>query len=418
MGILSLMQSIILFEDEGFENLLPLVYWRSVFELLVGRKIVMDRTAQRLGLPVAGVWTRDWMCKVAAQRCGATANQAVQTGNVLVNGRWLLDHGVQIPEKPCVGMLDGHVAYIVCDEQIASELMPRDLLEKDRRDIVLDGYPVEQASGKWIRYPWDLVCNLSQHLCEDWEDSDAQIDSEVDSRVIGDQANKIHIGERTCVHPTVVLDSTSGPIFISHDVTVSAYSVIEGPAYIGPGSRINPHTWLHGGNSIGPVCKIGGEIDGCIIQGYTNKQHNGFLGHAYVGNWVNLGAGINNSDLKNTYGSMRSPVNGKEMDTGERFYGGVIADHAKIGINATIPTGSVTGFATSIASTKLLPKYIPSFTWVRNDRMMAGDPMKALDVASAMMARRDVDLTDDEVELFTDLSAIAKTFELATSSEW
>lgn len=412
------MRSIILFEDEGFENLLPLLYWRSVFELRVGRKIIMDRTAQRLGLPVAGVWTRDWISKVAAQRCGAPANQPVQEGNVLVNGRWLCNRDEPIPTKPCVGILDGQVAYIVCDQRIADDISPRDLLENDRRGIVVKELTTEKASGDWIQYPWDLICHLSEQLCGDWEPGDAAIDSDVDSRVLGDRADQIHIGERTCIHPSAILDTTKGPIFISHDVTICSYSVIEGPAYIGPGSRVNPHAWLHGGNSFGPVCKIGGEVNGCVIQGYTNKQHNGFLGHAYVGNWINIGAGSNNSDLKNTYGSVRVPMNGKQVDTGLTFFGSVIADHVKIGINATIPTGAVIGLAASIATTKLLPKYIPSFSWIRNDQMISGDPLRALDVASAMMARRDVDLTDDEVELFTELSSIAKKFESSAPPEW
>jgi acetyltransferase-like isoleucine patch superfamily enzyme len=126
---------------------------------------------------------------------------------------------------------------------------------------------------------------------------------------------------------------------------------------------------------------------------------------------VNIGAGANNSDLKNTYGKVRVPINGREIDSGQTFVGAIIGDHAKIGINASIPTGAVIGFGASIASTAMLPKFVPSFAWVTGDRVAPGDPLRAMDVASAMMARRNVDLTDEEVELFSDLGTRVNEFE-------
>jgi NDP-sugar pyrophosphorylase family protein len=148
-----------------------------------------------------------------------------------------------------------------------------------------------------------------------------------------------------------------------------------------------------------------------VLHGYTNKQHDGFLGHAYVGSWVNIGAGATNSDLKNTCGAIRVPVNGRDVDTGMKLFGAIIGDHAKIGINATIPSGAVIGLAASIASSGTLPKYIPSFSWVIHDDVGVGDPLRLLDAACAAMVRRDVDMTDDEVELFLDLGSRVHLYE-------
>jgi hypothetical protein len=156
---------------------------------------------------------------------------------------------------------------------------------------------------------------------------------------------------------------------------------------------------------------MAGELHGCVISAYTNKQHAGFLGHAYVGSWVNLGAGCSNSDLKNTYGKIKVPINGTDVDTGTQFFGAIIGDHAKLGINATIPSGAVIGLAASVASSGMLPKYLPSFSWVTQERIRAGDPLRLLDAACAVMARRDVDMTDDEVELFSDLGTRVGSFE-------
>jgi len=406
------MKSIVLFEDEGFVDLLPLLFWRSLFELQVGRKVIMDRIAQRLGMSVAGVWTRDWVAKVAAQRCGAPANNPLSTPAILVNGRWLFDGPVKFPQAPCVGVAeDGGIAYIVCDEALATKLTPNDLLDKAHRERTLHDVRRESASGRLLRYPWEVIRDLRELLRSDWDPADAGVESKIDKHTAIGPTDLIHIGQRSHVHATAIIDAAEGPIFIGDDVVIGPYSILEGPLYLGPDSIVHPHSRLHGGNAIGPLCKVAGELDGCILHGYTNKQHNGFLGHAYVGSWVNIGAGSNNSDLKNTYGHIRVPINGVEVDSEQTFFGAIIGDHAKVGINASIPTGAVIGMAASIAATTMLPKFVPSFAWVTDKCVSPGDPHRALDVARAVMKRRNVDMTDDEVELFTDLGQRVQQFE-------
>ncbi len=404
-------RSIVLFEDEGFVNLLPLVFWRSVFELRYGRRILLDRVAQQLETPVAGVWTRPWLAPVAAQRCGAPANQPLPSSTVLVNGRWIFDEPIKFPRKSCVGIVDSEVAYIACDAKLASRLKPADLLDPEARAAALEGVDRREVPGRFLRYPWEVVRDLSALLESDWRETDACCDSELDPSPVFVEAGRIHVGENTEIHPTAVISAADGPVFISHDVRIGAYSVIDGPAYIGPGTRIFPHAWLHGGNAIGPVCKIGGEVNGCVIHSCSNKQHLGFLGHSFVGSWVNIGAGATNSNLKNTFGKIRVPINGTRVDSGLTFFGAIIGDHAKIGINASIPTGAVIGIAASVAATRVLPTYIPSFGWGTDDGVKLGDPLRLLDVACAAMARRDVDMTDEEVELFLDLGKRVREYE-------
>ncbi|MFQ5591166.1 MAG: putative sugar nucleotidyl transferase [Phycisphaerae bacterium] len=405
------MKSVVLFEDEGYANLLPLLFWRSMFELRVGRKIMLDRIAQRLGSPIAGVWTRDWIARVAAQRCGAPANQPIDGNTILVNGRWLFDEPPNFPAPPCAGMVDGRVVYIACDDKLAASLSPGDLTAGDRAHITLENIPRVEAPGSVICYPWEIVSNVRDLLALDWTPDHASMEADIDTRVCLVHSDRVRIGRRTLVHPTAVIDATEGPIFISHDVRIGAHAVIEGPIYLGPGTQVNPHAWLHGGNVIGPVCKIGGEVQGCIIDGYTNKQHLGFLGHSYVGSWVNLGAGCTNSDLKNTYGAVRVPVDRQEVDTGLQFFGAIIADHAKIGINVTIPTGAVIGLAATVATSRVLPKFVPSFAWLTDEGLKSGDPGRLLDTAVQMMRRRAIDMTDEEVEFFLDLGTRVRSFE-------
>ena len=395
---------LILYEDDSCSGFAPFLFWRSAFELGLGRKIVLDRVAQRLGAPVSGVWTRDWMATVAAQRCGAPANQPLDGPAILLNGRWLPDGPIEVPEGSSIGETADHqIAYIACDEKLARTFTPRDLTGGDGWRTMLKGLPRTQVAGRVILYPWEVVAHLGDLLEKDWLPSDASIESDVELPLLEGSRDKLHIGERVEVHPTAIINVDKGFVYLGDDVHVGPYCVLEGPLSIGPGSVINAHAWLHGGNAIGPVCKIGGEVQGCVILGYSNKQHHGFLGHSYVGSWVNIGAGASNSDLKNTYGTVRVPVAGKEVDTGQMFFGAVIGDHAKIGINTAIPTGCYVGFAASISGGSLIPKYVPSFAWCSGEKISSGDPMRAMDVASAMMARRHVDLTDEEVELFSAL---------------
>jgi len=405
------MRPIVLFEDAGHANLQPLLYWRSLPELRIGRKIVLDRTAQRLGSAVCGVWTRAWIAAVAAQRCGAPANQPLGDDGVLVNARWLAGGDVCTAEAPCVGTVDGEVAYIACDARLSERLEPEIMLDAARRDAALRGVTRVDAGGAFIRYPWDVISRLAALLEEDWRETDAGVESAVDARSMMGPAERIHVGQRAVIHPAAVIDASAGPVFLSDDARVGAGAVVEGPIYVGPGTHIHPHAWLHGGNALGPVCRVGGELHGCIVQGYTNKQHEGYLGHAYVGSWVNIGAGSVNSDLKNTYGNVRVPINRREVDTGLRFFGAIIADHAKIGINVALPTGAVVGAAATISGSRGVAKFVPSLGWLTDDGLGRADAGRQLDAATRMMVRRGVDMSDEEVELFLAIEEHVKAYE-------
>lgn len=401
------MRTLVLFEDEGVEHFQPLTLWRTLFELRVGRHIILDRTAQRLGLPVGGVWTRPLLARVAAMRCGAPVNEPLRTPALLVNGRWLPDESVAIPDRNVVGRIGKDVAYVACGGQQAPDLTADDLYCAKRRESALRGWEQINAPGRMLRYPWDILEQLTHLLEMDWHPNQARWESAIDARCHIVNEDRIYVGPSSAVHPTAVLDASAGPIYVSHHVTIGAHAVLEGPMYVGSGTKINPHAWLHGGNAFGPVCRIGGEVHGCVIHGYSNKHHHGFLGHSVVGSWVNLGAGCCNSDLKNTYGSIKVPLRGPdqpEVDTGRTFFGTLIGDHAKIGINAVIPTGAIVGFAAMTATGRVLPRWIPPFAWVTDDETTKGDVGRLLDVARKVMARRSVDMTAEEADLFRSLA--------------
>ena len=158
---------------------------------------------------------------------------------------------------------------------------------------------------------------------------------------------KLTTSTKTTLHKTAILDETNGPIILGDNVTVEAYSILKGPLYIGDNSTIKPHSMIED-SVIGHTCKIGGEIEASIIGNYTNKQHYGFLGHSFVGDWVNIGGGTSNSDLKNTYGTVRVKIDDEVIDTGEQFLGCIIGDYAKTAVNTSIYTGKMIGAFSSV----------------------------------------------------------------------
>ncbi len=405
------MTRLVLFEDAGFANLLPIVYWRSVAELQCGRFNIAQRVQHDWSRPVAGAWTRDWIADVAQERLGLPINEPAKPGDIFVNARWLADGPVEPASAPFVATCGNNIAYVVCDETLASKLHQGDFLDRSNWADLVALAPHEQVEGQMLEYPWDLVSNSVRFLERDTIDHLNGVHGTIHpTAVLMDEPN-IAIAESANIGPCVVIDASSGRVTIDANTVVQSHTIIEGPAHIGSDSVINPHARIHGGTSIGQGCRIGGEIDACLFQGYANKQHDGFLGHSFVGEWVNLGAGTINSDLKNTYGSVRVPINGADVDTGEMFFGAVITDHVKTGIGQTIGTGSVLGFAANVACSELLPAFVRSFTWMTDGNVEEGDAERLVKTVDIVMQRRDKALTDAERELFCKLPQIVAYFE-------
>ena len=208
------------------------------------------------------------------------------------------------------------------------------------------------------------------------------------------------IGKNVEIKPGVVLDASTGPIFIEKNVTIFPNAVIQGPFYIGQSSKIKSSATIYPNVSIGNVCKVGGEVEDTIIHSYTNKQHSGFLGHSYLGSWINLGADTNNSDLQNNYGSIKVQINGRHIDSGKQFVGLMMGDHSKTAINTMFNTGTVVGFSSNVFGAGFPPKYIPSFGWGGSESMKEYKLVKALETAKAVFVRRNRNFSAEDENLF------------------
>jgi len=200
-----------------------------------------------------------------------------------------------------------------------------------------------------------------------------------------------------------VLNASTGPIYIGDDVEIMEGSLIRGPFFIGSHSTLKMGAKIYGPTSIGKHCKVGGEVNNSILNNYSNKGHDGFLGNSVVGSWCNLGADTNTSNLKNNYSkiSVWNYAQEKMSETGRQFHGAILGDHVKLGINTMLNTGTVIGMCSNVFGGNFPPKFIPSFSWGSADKGFSEFKMeKAYEASSAMMERRGADLTDLDKEIF------------------
>jgi UDP-N-acetylglucosamine diphosphorylase/glucosamine-1-phosphate N-acetyltransferase len=189
------------------------------------------------------------------------------------------------------------------------------------------------------------------------------------------------------VDPFAVLDGRGGPIQIGREAVVLPHTVVAGPCVVGPGTQ------LLGGrvarSTIGPQCRVAGEVEECVWQGYANKRHHGFVGHSLIGEWVNLGALTTTSDLKNNYGPVRVWVDGREVDSGTPKIGSLIGAHVKTGIGTLLPTGASVGAGSNLfGGGRFAPKRVPAFSWWDGERFDEHRLEPFLDTARVAMSRR------------------------------
>lgn len=212
-------------------------------------------------------------------------------------------------------------------------------------------------------------------------------------------ADDILVGKNVHIQPGCVIDASKGPIILDDNSEIMSQAVILGPCYIGKNTIVKIGAKIYQDNSFGEWCKVGGEIENSIIQAYSNKQHEGFLGHSFICEWVNLGADTNTSDLKNTYSNIKISLDNRDIDTGKMFLGLLCGDHTKSGINTMFTTGTVAGICGILVREWFLPNFIPSFSWGGAKLSPIYKVAKAIDTAKIVMQRRGKQLTPAEEKL-------------------
>ncbi len=408
-----------LFEDEA-ESLEPLTLTRPVFELRCGLATLAAKQArhfatgpgERRGVSptcdvasAAAVFLRPHLAEIYRQEnAGISVNEPAHSSTdsmVLVNGRWLpATQPASAPTSPYLGLVDDEIAYVVLGPEQSQGLAPDNLSE--RLEAWRKSLPCCAAGGRLVCFPWDLVEHNAEQICADFACRFALAPClpEPPLAIVGPK-DRCWLSPTAHVDPMVVADTRHGPVVIDDHAVVTAFTRLEGPCHIGPHTHVLGAR-IRAGTTLGPGCRIGGEVEASIIHGHSNKYHDGFLGHAYVGEWVNLGAGTCNSDLRNDYGPVQVAVNGRPTSTGLTKVGCYIGDHSKTGLGTLINTGTNVGiFCNLLPAGPLVPKLLPSFTtWWNGNLRESAEWARLLTTAREVMRRRARKLSDAHVALY------------------
>lgn len=409
------MLSYILYEDVLSFRLNPIIRLMPVFSLRTCGLELHQVWEKLFKNEAIALYTRDLLTQRTEELFPQRKVNTLQSGEfIAINARLLPDH---VSLKAIEELTPGQV--IVCnDVPMAARLSEHQtnalinttegwFIETDELEVI------RHDSLKVIRFSWDLPGYVDSMISIEKETLDFGHLSESFSGIHQINPESIYIHPTAIVMPGCVLDATDGPIIIHADAKVMPNCYLQGPLTIGYGSTIKAGARIYEGTVIGPICKVGGEIENSIFHSYSNKQHEGFLGHSVVGKWVNLGADTNNSDLKNNYGNVKSWSDGHQVDTEKKFVGLTIADHSKSGINTMFNTGTVVGIMSNIFGGGFPPTYLPDFSWGGAESLELYKLEKSIEVAERVTLRRNVTLSDAEKELIAHWYKIASTNEIS-----
>ena len=370
----------ILFDGAHRDSLLPFTYTRPVAEIRIGILTIREKWEQYLGITTTTV-TEDYLSKKWPM--------VEMEHNIMICASYLPNPNlVEQIKNLKVGQALVHDTEIVAFYTLEDE--EKDL--EDYQTIEIDSAPIT------VKHTWDIFSKNGDAIKEDYnlitEDRSSQ---PLSSSVFAVNPNNIFIEEGAKVF-NVSLNAENGPIYIGKNAEVMEGSIIRGPFALCEHASTKLGTKIYGPTTVGPHSKVGGEVNNSVIFGYSNKGHDGFLGNSVLGEWCNIGADSNNSNLKNNYAEVRLWSYETEgfAKTGLQFCGLMMGDHSKCGINTMFNTGTVVGVSSNIFGAGFPRNFVPSFSWGGSAGTQTYLTKKAFEVAEIVMKRREIEFSDDD----------------------
>jgi len=394
---------ICVYEDSGWQNLGPLVDLRPVFDLRCGRFTLLEKLRRLYPGEQPFLWVRDELAELArAAHPDCRVNEPTKKGRLFISARAIFDEPVSAKGREAVLLAGDEVVGLrVCAECAFTLTQPSAIKGEGQRSgpLFRAGLAQEQVKARVVRWPWDVVEMNAGELQRDIRRSQksearrqkAEVKALPKGAVLVGPKRLLTLASGARVMPGAVISTETGPVMIERGAQVRPGSFVEGPCWVGPGTVIDGAK-VRPGCSFGPLCRIGGEVEQSVFQGFSNKHHDGFIGHSFVGEWANLGALTTNSDLKNGYYPVKVTIRGKQTDTGLLKVGCFVGDHAKTAIGTLLNTGTVVGTSANWFEPGLSPKEIPAFAWGAKARWPVED---AVECARKVMARRGVKMADE-----------------------
>ena len=381
--------NIILFDDQNIrQNLLPLTFTRPVAEIRTGILTITEKWQHFFKDNVSHL-TEDYLQKKFPSQPGVGnnvyVNGAVCPNVPLVVKIRSLEPGKALFKQNTLIAFHADSHYFNSLEALYNhEFIKRSEFTEEVK-FVKELWHIFQFNGQQIRLDFDLLT------------SGRQSQPIVDPHTVTYNPNQIFLEEGVEIR-AAILNANSGPIYLGKNSRVEEGAIIRGPFSLGEGSVINMGGKMRGDNTIGPYCKVGGEISNSVFFGFSNKGHDGFLGNSVLGEWCNLGADTNNSNMKNNYGEVKLWNYAKKgyKPTGLTFCGLIMGDHTKSGINTMFNTGTVTGVSANIFGSDFPRNFIPSFSWGGAAGFETYQLRKVFESAAIAMERRGKVLDDTE----------------------
>ncbi|GGG59210.1 GlmU family protein [Bizionia arctica] len=374
----------ILFDGPSRNNLLPFTFTRPVADIRIGILTIREKWEAYLEFTTTTV-TEDYLSDKFPM--------VEMDENIMINASFL-------PNQALVEMirnLEENQAIFNNEDVIA-------FYTKDTQDdIDLESYEAIEYVDDIIKieYSWDIFSKNGEAILEDFE----LLTNNRKSQLIPATVNTINAEsifiEEGAKLDFVTLNATNGPIYIGKDAEIMEGSIIRGPFALCEHATVKMGAKIYGPTTVGPYSKVGGEINNSVIFSYSNKGHDGFLGNSVIGEWCNLGADTNNSNLKNNYAEVRLWDYETESfsRTGLQFCGLMMGDHSKCGINTMFNTGTVVGVSANIFGSGFPRNFVPSFSWGGSSGFTTYLTKKAFEVAQVVMSRRDIEFTTEDAAI-------------------
>ncbi|MEQ6168225.1 GlmU family protein [Ekhidna sp. MALMAid0563] len=375
--------------EESWKQMLPLSYTRPVADVRVGILKLHEKWSSNLSAEKVFFRSEDYLSPLFET---PTQKTLTVLGNVLPTPA-LIDQIKNLKEDQVL-VHDGQV--------IAGYFDAKEPFEQGQRKVI------STKDTKQVIHPWDIFRLNGEEIKNDYElitkGRSSQSLNDPHTKTYGDQ---IFIAEGAKVR-AAVLNAESGPIYIGKHAEVQEGALIRGPFALCDHSTINMGAKIKGDSTIGPHCKVGGEVSNSVILGYSNKGHEGFLGNSVIGEWCNLGADTNNSNLKNNYANVKmwDFASGRFKDTGLQFCGLIMGDHSKCGINTMFNTGTTVGVSANIFGDGFPRTIIPSFAWGGASGFTTYQTRKAFETAELVMKRRNKALTEADKAMLSHIFEI------------
>jgi UDP-N-acetylglucosamine diphosphorylase/glucosamine-1-phosphate N-acetyltransferase len=369
------------YDDAAARGFEPFALTRPISEMRAGALLLRERWEYALGIKSMGFLAGEHLTEFDERGAPSAAHRTIPAGAVLVNSRCAIGLARLTPADVIV--VGSEVAAITLSRPVDVDAFADGKLKLSSLALT-DGKQAE-ATGRWINNVWDFIGSLQTMLAEDIPPLAARNAA----RAGGTQG--VFVEEGATVESHVFFDTSKGPVLVRKGATVQAFTRLVGPCVIGNDSVVG--TDRISGCSIGDNCRIHGELSASIVLGHSNKSHDGFVGHSYLGRWVNLGAGTTTSNLKNTYGTVALWTPKGEKDTELQFLGTMFGDHVKTGIGTQLNTGTVIGAGANIYE-HMPEKAVPPFAWGDGRPYDTWKLPKFLNVARIAMGRRAIELSD------------------------